>query len=250
MAKGRAHIARYVGLKYRLLESPAWRSLPCTARALYLEIAKRYNGRNNSRIPYGLRQAYRDLHISKTTASRALQLLQDRGFIVCTKKGSFSWKTVRDASEWRVTEYSNDFPPEHASKEFMSWRPSEPESNEPPASRTRVPRQDRRGTQARPYGYPGETVNPENYPHGYSGGTVNTEKEPLTGTEAGHIQLPGAACSLVGGERSAPEGSAVASSPPNWHQIGYPAGSPSREDHLAALERRARERGRRAPGRR
>jgi hypothetical protein len=248
MSKRRGHIARYVGLRYWLLESTAWRSLPCTARALYLEIAKRYNGRNNGCIPYSVRQAYRDLHISKTTASRALQLLQDRGFIVCTKKGSFSWKTVRDASEWRLTEYSSDFPPEHASKEFMRWQPAEPESNEPLKSRTRVPRRDRTGTQARPYGYPGETLNTKNWPHGYSGGTANTEKETLTGTEAGHMQLPGAACSVVGGKRSAPEGSAVASLPPNWHR--YPAGSPSREDHLAILERRARERGRRAPGRR
>jgi hypothetical protein len=32
-----------------------------------------------------------------------LKLLQERGFIVCTKRGAFSRKTVREASEWRLT---------------------------------------------------------------------------------------------------------------------------------------------------
>src|SRR6516162_7111654 len=72
---------RYVKLRYWLLDSIAWKSLPAAARALYLEIAKRYNGSNNGRIPYSVREAVKAVHISATTASRMLRILQDRGFI-------------------------------------------------------------------------------------------------------------------------------------------------------------------------
>jgi hypothetical protein len=238
---------RFVWLRFWLTDSPAWRSLSCNARALYVELARRYNGHNNGHISYGLRQASQDLHIGKTAAVLAFQLLQDRGFIVCTKKGAFSWKAVRDASEWRLTEYANDFPPEHVTKEFMRWRPPEPESNEFTKSRTRVLRRDRAGPQARPCGSSGKTVDAKNGLHGFSGETVDAEKPPSTGPEASHIQLPGAARARAGGERSAPEGSAVASEPPDWHQLGYPPGSPSHAEVLATLEPQAQERGRARP---
>jgi hypothetical protein len=189
---------RFVWLRFWLTDSPAWRSLSCNARALYVELARRYNGHNNGHISYGLRQASQNLHIGNTAAALAFQLLQDRGFIVCTKKGAFSWKAVRDASEWRLTEYANDFPPEHVTKEFMSWQPPEPES------RTRVLRRDRAGSQARPCGSSGKTVEAKNDLHGFSGETVDAKKPPSAGPEARHIQLPGSDSAREGGERSRP----------------------------------------------
>ena len=110
--RSRDSTERFVMFRYWLLDSPAWRSLPCNARALYMQIARRYNGRNNGRISYSVRQASQELNIGKTAAVGAFQALQDRGFIVCTKKGAFSWKTVCEASEWRLTEYDNHFPTE------------------------------------------------------------------------------------------------------------------------------------------
>jgi len=234
MGKRHRLTERFVWLRFWLMDSPAWRSLPCNARALYVQLARRYNGGNNGRISYSVRQASQDLHIGKHAAVLAFKALQCRRFIICTKRGAFSWKTVCEASEWRLTEYPNDFPPEHASKEFMRWRPPEPDSNEPPKSRRRVLRRDHTGSQAGSYGFRGGTTNGKNGRHGFSGGTMNTERNPSMGSETGHIQLPGEVCTREGGERSAPVGSAVASSPPDWHQIGYPAGSPSREDHLEA----------------
>jgi hypothetical protein len=239
----RGSIERFVSLRYWLLESAAWRSLPCNARALYIQIARRYNGANNGRISYSVRQASEELKISKSTALRAFRALQDRAFIVCTKKGAFSWKVVNEASEWRLTEYPNDCPPEHASKEFMHWQRAEPDSNEPPEFRT-LPRRNHTGPQAERCRYPNGTKNVEKGRHRFSGETTNAEKDPSVGTETGHIQIPGTVCAQEGGERSAPIGSAVASEPPDWREIGYPAGSPPREDHLATLERQAQERGR------
>ena len=85
---------RYVMLRYWLLKSQAWNSLSGNARALYVEIARRYNGSNNGRISYSTREAGQSLHISPCTAGRLLRILQDRGFIVCTKRGAFDFETV------------------------------------------------------------------------------------------------------------------------------------------------------------
>jgi hypothetical protein len=42
----------YVRLRHAFLRSPAWQSLSANARAIYVDIAARYNGRNNGQIPY------------------------------------------------------------------------------------------------------------------------------------------------------------------------------------------------------
>ena len=49
--KGRGRQERYVMLRHWLLNSQAWNSLTGNARALYVELAQRYNGSNNCRIP-------------------------------------------------------------------------------------------------------------------------------------------------------------------------------------------------------
>src|SRR5262249_52226754 len=193
-------------------------------------------------ISYSIRKACEDLHIGNATAHRAFRQLQGRGFIVCTKKGAFSWKIVNEVSEWRLTEHDNDFPAQHASKEFMRWQPSEPESNEPPKSRTRVLRRNDTGSVAERHGFCSGTTNVEKDPHGFCSGTTNVEKDPFIDAVVEHIHLPG--MGPEGGERSAPVGSAVASEPPDWKTLGYPPDGPSREEHLAALERAALERGR------
>ena len=137
--KRRSLTGRWVALQHWMLKSSAWQSLPGNAAKLYVELSMRYNARNNGQIPYSVREAARALHASQQTAMRTLQLLQERGFIVCTRKGAFSLKAVRDASKWRLTEYPADFPaPAHATKDFMRWQPPEPEVRVPPKSRTRL----------------------------------------------------------------------------------------------------------------
>ena len=158
---------RYVSLRYWLLRSPAWKSLPGMARALYIEIVERYNGRNNGQIPYSVREGCEALHISKSTSKQLLDFLQDRGFIVRTKKGAFSMKAVRDASEWRLTEYDADHMPgmmaRHATKDFMRWTPGEPDFNVAPKFKTRFAQ----GTRTVRPGYPnGSPRVPERF--GYS----------------------------------------------------------------------------------
>lgn len=106
-------------------------------RALYLEMAKRYKGSNNGRISYSVREGAASLHVSKGSVKNWLDVLHERGFIVCTRRGAFSLKVTRDASEWRLTEYDCDTPVQHATKDFMRWTPPEPEENTAPKSKTR-----------------------------------------------------------------------------------------------------------------
>jgi hypothetical protein len=156
---------RYVSLRFWLLDSLAWRSLPGNARGLYVELARRYYGSNNGRIPYSAREAIAALHISKSTAAHLFKILEDRGFVVCTKRGAFSLKTTKDASQWCLTEYASDHPVAHATKDFMHWRPPGDADtgtlNRMPSHhrkfRTRVPQPNHTGTLAEPHGYPSGT---------------------------------------------------------------------------------------------
>ncbi len=83
----------------------------------------RYGGRgsNNGRIPYSLREAATDLHVSKATAMRALQRLQDHGFVVLMKRGHFDFK-LKHAAEWRLTEFACDVTGELPTKDFTRWK--------------------------------------------------------------------------------------------------------------------------------
>lgn len=114
---------RHVRLYHYMTNSRAWHDLNAVARAIYIEIAKRYagNGSNNGRIPYSVREAAAELKIGTATASRALGTLVDHGFIVPVTKGAFSRK-IRHATEWRLTEFPCDVTNAlTGSKDYMRW---------------------------------------------------------------------------------------------------------------------------------
>jgi biotin operon repressor len=94
--------ARHVRLYYWMMATPAWKSLSGNQRAIYVEMAARYNGSNNGRIHFSTREAASAVHISRATAWRALVVLQECGFIVQTTRGGFNVKNKqRQAPEWR-----------------------------------------------------------------------------------------------------------------------------------------------------
>ena len=80
----------------------------------------RFNGRNNGEIAFSVRQAARQIHTAKDTASKAFRELVAKGFIKINKPGSFDWK-LRHATTWILTEHplGDDLP----TKDFMKWRP-------------------------------------------------------------------------------------------------------------------------------
>jgi hypothetical protein len=122
--KGRSDgTAHHVRLYDWMTNSPAWRSLMATDRALYCELARRYHGNNNGQIHFSLREASAALHVGKATALRAFRNLEERGFICVARRGGFNMKG-RHATEWRLTEFptiTGNGAAKDASKEFMRW---------------------------------------------------------------------------------------------------------------------------------
>jgi DNA-binding transcriptional MocR family regulator len=149
-----------------MTNSAAWHDLNAVARAIYCEMAKRYagDGSNNGRLPYSIREAAAELRISRTTASRALNSLEDHGFIVAITKGAFSLKK-RHATEWRLTEFPCDVTHTVSTKDFMRWRPNTKIQNTVSMAKLS-------GPVAKPNGTCGETDRAEKPPNGICSETV------------------------------------------------------------------------------
>ena len=64
-------------IRHDVVKSPAFRSLTPAARSIWLELLLRFKGYNNGDIPLSCREVERLVGISKNTASKAFQELQD-----------------------------------------------------------------------------------------------------------------------------------------------------------------------------
>jgi hypothetical protein len=146
--RGKETVARHVRLYKWLMDTDAWKHLSPVARALYVELASRYMGSNNGRIPYSVREGAEGLRIGKSTAAQGLRELQQKGFVVARQVGAFSWKQ-RHSTEWRLTEFPCDVTKELASKEFARWSPE---------NKVRYLRTDRTVPEGGPNGTPARTV--------------------------------------------------------------------------------------------
>lgn len=98
---------RYFQLHHYMLKTEAWKALSAAARAVYVQIGSRYNGANNGKLAFSVRDAAAECALNKDTASRAFKELEARGFIEETRHGGLSKKT-RIASEWRLTAFKCD----------------------------------------------------------------------------------------------------------------------------------------------
>ena len=115
--------SRFVMLEHFVLESHAWRSLSLAARATFIEIAQRYSPGNNGRLAMSGRMLAEALHISRQTGIRALNQLEERGFIELAKPSGFNMKSGRGrASEWRLTIHKCDVTGEKPSRSFLRWQ--------------------------------------------------------------------------------------------------------------------------------
>ena len=127
--KGRSNSAsRFIMLPWFLMDSDAWLSLTPAERAVYLELARRYNGRNNGFIALSVRDAAERCRINKNTAAKSFRRLQETGFVEVVTPGGFSRKDPH-ATEWRLTDYRCDLTNSPGSKAFMRWRPAETEKS-------------------------------------------------------------------------------------------------------------------------
>jgi len=141
---------RYLRLPHYLLRSPAWHSLDPIARALFIEVAQRYNGYNNGEIGLGVREAGTALHVRPQTAGRAFDTLVAAGFLRLEKDSAFNMKS-RLTREWLVTLFPRG--QDRATSDFMQWVPTSPQDKqqiqkEPPT----VPKKDTPGKKQTPDG--------------------------------------------------------------------------------------------------
>lgn len=119
-----------------LMKTTAWRYASVYERSLYLELKRRYNGRNNGAIQLSHREGMELLGCSNSAIEAAFRGLKNKGFISVTEKGSFQWKANADGSRqprstrWRLTELPQDLPERVLSggtKDFVKWRPGNDE---------------------------------------------------------------------------------------------------------------------------
>lgn len=110
---------QYAQLSYDMLHSLAWRSLSGAAVKVWLELRTRFHGTNNGALIFSLDEASRLLSLGKTTVQRALAELQDKGFVICTRKGQWYGRL---ASTWATTEKSINGA--LATNAWKTWRPN------------------------------------------------------------------------------------------------------------------------------
>lgn len=123
-SRNRASGPRFVSLYEFEIACPAYRQMTLHGRALLIEFRMIYNGTNNGSIGMSVRRAADLLNCGKNRAEKALQELQDKGWIVRTGKGSFDQKTGKRSTTWRITNQPIGLGVETpATKEYMRWTP-------------------------------------------------------------------------------------------------------------------------------
>ncbi len=128
---------RFFALFYELATSPAFRSLSGPAVKYYVELASRFDGQNNGALHLSGDEAKRLLHMGKTTAYRAQDELEDKGFIRRTIDGD--WYR-REARTWALTHAQTTVAA--ATHDYRKWhqeRPREKQTLGPPEGRHRSP---------------------------------------------------------------------------------------------------------------
>jgi hypothetical protein len=94
---------RFIQLQYPMLESPAYRALSCTARALLIEFKMLYNGGNNGEFWLSGKHAAQLLGVSEKTARAAIKELVDLGFVKPEGVGGDWSHAGRPATTYRLT---------------------------------------------------------------------------------------------------------------------------------------------------
>lgn len=114
----------WVQLEHYLLDCLAWRTLSANAKIAYIELKRRYNGRNNGMISLSSREAGNAIGSSHHTGARALLELTEHGFIEIAEESDFNRK-VHIARTYLLTEKRDDRPGHSAipTKAFMRWLP-------------------------------------------------------------------------------------------------------------------------------
>lgn len=111
---------QFVQLPEWLQKTEAWRTLKPGPRALYVELKRRYSGKNNGRIILSHRDAAKALNVHRNTVGPWFDELAERGFIRMTQAPHLGPSGVGLASIWALDEMpTDDMKP--ARKTFTRW---------------------------------------------------------------------------------------------------------------------------------
>ena len=85
MKKKKKRYPPFVMLSNKMIDSKAWQELSCYARTVYIEIKRRYNGKNDSNLSYTYREASKLMQ--RRTFTKALRELVNNGLIDIIRSG-------------------------------------------------------------------------------------------------------------------------------------------------------------------
>ncbi len=111
---------RHVQLPEWLQASEAWATLRPGPRALYIEVKRRFNGKNNGAIFISHRDAAKALNVHRNTVGPYLRELERRGFIHLTVAPHLGPSGIGEASVWALEELPTQ-DGKLAGKAFMRW---------------------------------------------------------------------------------------------------------------------------------
>jgi DNA-binding transcriptional MocR family regulator len=109
---------QFIPIPHMMANSPAFRSLSGPALKIWVELRSRFNGYNNGKLSLSLNAAATLLGMSKSTAARAFEELETKGFIILRLQGHWYG---RRASEWIVTDQKYGDRP--STRNWERWRP-------------------------------------------------------------------------------------------------------------------------------
>lgn len=93
----------FVMLPYSLIDSPAYLSLPHTAKAALMALVRRHNGRNNGELTFTRTDAVR-WGMSKRMRANALRAVEEAGLSECTEHGKSATPGCRATTDrFRLT---------------------------------------------------------------------------------------------------------------------------------------------------
>lgn len=116
----RGGAGRHVQLPEWLQASEAWATMTPGARALYIELKRRFYGSNNGQIFLSHRDAAKALNVHRNTVGKFFRELEQRGFIRLTVAPHLGPSGIGQASVWALEELATqDGKP--AGRAFMGW---------------------------------------------------------------------------------------------------------------------------------
>lgn len=112
---------RFVQISEMMQSTEAWATLKPGPRALYIELKRRFNGRNNGQILMSCREAATLINVHRNTIPGYFQELQDRGIIRELRRGFLGAEGHGIATAWLLCELASaDGKP--AEMTFRTWR--------------------------------------------------------------------------------------------------------------------------------